>query len=55
MSDVARYGRKCATTDFALLMVTVQLVPLTVSHPVQPPNKERRSGVAMRVTTVPML
>ena len=46
------YGRKLATTVLALLMVTVHVVSETVSHPVQPLKMERKSGVAVRVTTV---
>jgi hypothetical protein len=44
-----------AVTALALLMVTVHVVPETVSHPVQPLKMERKSGVAVRVTTVPRL
>ena len=40
-------------TDLAALMVTVQVVPETVSQPFQPVKMERRSGVTVRVTTVP--
>ena len=36
-------------------MVTVHVVPETVSHPVQPLKTEGGSGVAVRVTTVPRL
>jgi hypothetical protein len=50
-----RYGRKLATTVLTLLMVTVQVAPEAVSHPVQPLKMERVSGVAVRVTTVFML
>ena len=41
-------------TDLAALMVTVQVVPETVSHPLQPLKMERELGVAVRVTTVPL-
>ena len=51
----ALYGRKLAATVLARLMLTVQLVPEVVSHPVQPLKRESTSGVAVRVTTVPML
>jgi len=50
-----RYGRKLAVTDRAALMVTVQVVPETVSQPLQPLKTERKPGVAVRVTTVPLL
>ena len=40
-------------TDFAAVMVTVQVVPEAVSQPVQPVNTERKSGFMTRVTTVP--
>ena len=42
-------------TDLAALMVTVQVVPETVSHPLQPAKTERKFGVAVRVTVAPML
>jgi len=41
-------------TDLAASMVTVQLVPEAVSHPLQPVKMERKAGVAVRVTTVPL-
>jgi len=34
-------------------MPTVQVVPETESQPVQPLKMESRSGLAVRVTTVP--
>jgi hypothetical protein len=34
-------------------MVTVQVVPETASHPLQPVKMEPVAGVAVRVTTVP--
>jgi hypothetical protein len=40
-------------TDFDALMVTVQVVPEAVSQPLQPSKMESKSGVALRVTTVP--
>jgi len=43
---------KLAFTDLAALMVTVQVVPETVSHPLQPVKMEVRAGVAVSVTTV---
>ena len=42
-----------AVTDLAVWMVTVQVVPEAESQPLQPLKSERRSGVAVRVTTVP--
>src|SRR5437870_13621935 len=50
-----RYGRKLAVTDRAALMVTIQVVPETASQPLQPLKMERKPGVAVRVTTVPLL
>ena len=44
-----------ATTVFASVMVTVHVMPETVSHPVQPLKTEGKSGVAVRVTMVPRL
>ena len=44
--------RNAALTDRAALSVTVQVVPETESHPVQPVNSEPSAGVAVRVTTV---
>src|SRR5205809_8140545 len=35
-------------------MVTVQVVPETASQPLQPLNMEPRSGLAVKVTTVPL-
>ena len=40
-------------TDFAEIMVTVQVAPDIVSHPLQPVKTESKWGVAVRVTTVP--
>lgn len=37
------------------LMVTVQVLPETVSQPLQPRKIERNAGVAVRVTTAPLL
>lgn len=48
----AVYGAKLAVTVLALLAVTVQVMPEVESHPVQPLNKERSCGAAVRVTTV---
>jgi len=44
-----------AVTDLAALMVRVQVVPEAVSQPSQPMKMERKLGVAVRVTVVPLL
>jgi len=46
---------KMMVTDRAALMVTVQLVPEAVSHPLQPVKVEPAVGVAVRVTVVPLV
>jgi len=43
---------KVAVIDLAELMVTVQVAPETVSHPLQSVKMLRGLGVAVRVTTV---
>jgi hypothetical protein len=45
---------KPAETDFAALMVTVQVEPDVESHPAQPEKKANGPGVAVSVTTVPL-
>ena len=50
LSDV-----KVALTVLAPLMVTLQVLPLNESHPFQVVNVELASGVAVSVTTVPLL
>ncbi len=45
---------KVAVTDLAAPMVTVQVGPETVSHPLQPVWMDPAAGVAVRVTTVPL-
>ncbi len=40
-------------TDLAAFMVTVQVVPEAVSHPLQPVKTEPTAGAIVRVTTVP--
>ena len=45
---------KVPVTDRAAFIVTVQVVPEAVSHPVQPMKVEPVAGVAVRVTTVPL-
>jgi hypothetical protein len=52
---VALYGWKFATTVFALVIVTVQVMPDTESHPVHPPKSDKTSGCAVSVTTVIVL
>jgi hypothetical protein len=42
-----------AVTDLARFMATVQVVPDTVSQPLQPVKVERNAGEALSVTTVP--
>jgi hypothetical protein len=42
-----------AVTDLAAVMFTVQVVPEAASQPLQPVKRERKPGVAVRVTTVP--
>jgi len=45
---------KVAVTDLAALMVTVQVAPATVSHPLQLVKLDPVAGIAVRVTTVPL-
>ena len=45
---------KAAVTDFAALIVTVQVAPETESHPVQPANVDPEAAVALSVTDVPV-
>ena len=40
-------------TDLELVTVTVQVVPEAESQPFQPLKIESKSGVSVRVTTVP--
>jgi hypothetical protein len=42
-------------TVFAAFMVTVQVVPFAVSQPFQPVKMERKPGLAVRITTLPLL
>ena len=46
---------KLAVTARAVLMVTLQVVPETASQPLQKAKVEPEAGVAVRVTTVPLL
>ncbi len=50
--SVKRCRVKLAVTGLAALMVTVQVAPETVSHPLQPEKVDPKAGVAVRVTTV---
>jgi len=45
---------KVAVTDLAAFMVTVQVAPETVSHPLQLVKSDPVAGVAVRVTTLPL-
>ena len=42
-------------TVLAVLMVTLHVVPEAASQPLQPVKMERKAGVAVRVTTAPLL
>ena len=46
---------KVAVTDRAALMVTVQVVPETVSQPLQLVNVDPPAALAVRVTAVPLV
>ena len=46
---------KLAVTARAVLMVTLQVVPGAASQPLQKAKVEPEAGVAVRVTTVPLL
>jgi len=50
---VKRCKSKVARTDLEAFMVTVHVVPATVSHPLQPIKIDRVAGAAVRVTLVP--
>jgi len=52
---VKRCRAKVAVTDLAALIVTLQVVPETASQPLQLLNMDPPAGVAVRVTTVPVL
>jgi len=47
-------GAKMAVTDLAAFIVTVQVAPETVSHPLQPVKRDPATGLAVRVTGVPL-
>jgi len=53
--SVKRCTSKVAVTNLDALMVTVQVVSRTVSHPVEPAKIDPASGVAVSVTLVPAL
>jgi hypothetical protein len=44
--------KNLAVTDLAAVTFTIQFAPEDESHPLQPPKMERKSGFAVRVTTV---
>ena len=46
---------KVAVTDRAALMVTLQVVPETVSQPLQLVNVDPPAALAVRVTVVPLV
>ena len=50
-----RFRVKLAVTARAPPIVTVQVVPETASQPLHAANIESKAGVAIRVTTVPLL
>jgi len=52
---VKRCRVKVALTARAPPMVTLQVVPETVSQPLQPVKVDPPAGVAVRVTVVPLL
>jgi len=53
--SVKRCTSKVAVTDLAALIVTVQVIAATVSHPLQPPKMNPLPGLAVSVTVVPPL
>ena len=50
-----RFRVKLAVTARAALMVTVQVVPETVSQPLQLVNVDPPAALAVRVTVVPLV
>jgi hypothetical protein len=50
-----RFSSKMAVTVLAAFIVTVHVVPETVSHPPQPAKVELLAALAVRVTVVPLL
>ena len=51
---VNRCTLKVAPTIRTPLIVTVQVAPEAVSHPLQPSNVDPLAGAAVSVTTVPL-
>jgi hypothetical protein len=49
------YGVNTAVTDFALSIVTLQVVLVPLAAPLQPAKRELALGVAVRVTIVPLV
>src|SRR5512145_2410141 len=47
-------GLNVATTVLLAVIVTLQVVPVAVSQPVQPTNVEPAEGVAVRLRAVPV-
>ena len=52
--SVKRCTLNAAVTDFAALMVIVQVMPEGVSHPLQPPKVDPLAALAVSVTLVPL-
>jgi hypothetical protein len=52
--SVKRCTAKLAATDRAALIVTVQVVPETASHPLHPAKTDAIAGVGVSVTIVPL-
>src|SRR5437899_2298789 len=50
----ASADRKTRVTDFVVLMVTAQVAPAAVSHPLQIPRVDPPAGLAVRATLVPL-
>src|SRR5207247_9397140 len=50
----ASAARENRVTDFVVLIVTAQVAPEAVSHPLQIPEVDPPAGLAVRVTAVPL-
>src|SRR6266581_4427074 len=50
----ASAARENRVTDFVVLIVTAQVAPEAVSHPLQIPEVDPPAGLAVRVTVVPL-